>query len=228
MHEHHRKRLRRRYESTGLDNFEEHVILELLLFNSIPRTDTNPTAHRLIDKFGSLGGVFAASEKELCEVSGVGKVTARMLRSVPALMLSRMMHEYSEPLFPRDVQLYGAENIAKARLSVIAGWHMEHLPENTVSVFAFEQSGSPTAVFDYADDGDTVNSDGTDLAENATGLAKLICADLAESGSAEYILVVKNGKGEKTFPADGSISQILEPYVCRGRYLLSGYSLENF
>lgn len=218
--------------------------MELLLFNSIPRTDTNPTAHRLIDKFGSLGGVFAASEKELCEVSGVGKVTARMLRSVPALMLSRMMHEYAEPLCSRDIQLYGKESIAESRLSVIAGWHMEHLPENAVSVFAFEQSGSPSAVFDYANDSgnadgadnsaytadnaDTENKNGIIRAEEAKGLAELIFSDLVSSGSAEYILIVKNSKMENPFPDEADIWQNLETFVCRGRYLLSGYSLAKF
>ena len=52
-HINHRKRLRRRFLNEGIDNFEDHNVLELLLFYSIPRKDTNELAHRLISTFGS-------------------------------------------------------------------------------------------------------------------------------------------------------------------------------
>ena len=65
LHKDHRSRLRKRYEENGLDSFEDHNVLELLLFYAIPRRDTNPAAHRLISKFGSLSGVFSASVEEL-------------------------------------------------------------------------------------------------------------------------------------------------------------------
>ena len=57
-HKDHRSRLRGRFLSEGLSSFPDHNILELLLFFAIPRKDTNEIAHSLIDKFGSLSGVF--------------------------------------------------------------------------------------------------------------------------------------------------------------------------
>lgn len=82
IHKDHRKRLRARYEKYGLDSFEEHNILELLLFHSIPRADTNDTAHALINAFGSLYEVLCAPYEELLKVKGVGPASAALIRNV--------------------------------------------------------------------------------------------------------------------------------------------------
>lgn len=70
---------------SGLDDFAPHNVLELLLFYSIPRGDTNPIAHRLIDAFGSLSGVFDATPEELMKVSGVGESTAILISMIPQM-----------------------------------------------------------------------------------------------------------------------------------------------
>lgn len=70
---------------SGLDDFAPHNVLELLLFYSIPRGDTNPIAHRLIDTFGSLSGVFDATPEELMKVSGVGESTAILISMIPQM-----------------------------------------------------------------------------------------------------------------------------------------------
>lgn len=41
LNEGHRERLRRRFQKEGLDNFEPHEVLELLLFYVIPRGNVN-------------------------------------------------------------------------------------------------------------------------------------------------------------------------------------------
>ena len=64
-HDGHRQRLKDRFILEGLDNFNEVQVLELLLFYVIPRQDTNPLAHRLLDRFGSLYGVLCAPVEEL-------------------------------------------------------------------------------------------------------------------------------------------------------------------
>ena len=86
VHDGHRERLRDSFLEHGLDSFHELQALELLLFYAIPRRDTNPVAHALLERFGSLDGVFAASERELCEVPGVGKNTAALLLLVPQIL----------------------------------------------------------------------------------------------------------------------------------------------
>ncbi len=80
LHKDHRNRLRERFFREGAMNLEPHVLLELYLFDALPRVDTNPIAHRLIDKFGSLDGVFSATEKELLTVKGIGPSTAAYIR----------------------------------------------------------------------------------------------------------------------------------------------------
>lgn len=79
IHKAHRQRLKDRFRKEGLDNFDELYVLELLLFYCIPRVDTNPIAHRLLDHFGSLTNVFNATADELERVEGVGENTATFL-----------------------------------------------------------------------------------------------------------------------------------------------------
>lgn len=85
IHEGHRKRMKERFIKSGLDDFAPHNVLEFLLFYSIPRGDTNPIAHRLIDAFGSLSGVFDATPEELMKVSGVGESTAILISMIPQM-----------------------------------------------------------------------------------------------------------------------------------------------
>ena len=54
IHGGHRQRLKDRFIKDGLDSFEPHNILELLLFFGISRADTNTISHNLIDMFVSL------------------------------------------------------------------------------------------------------------------------------------------------------------------------------
>ena len=80
LHDGHRQRLKARFKKEGLDHFENHQVLELLLFYCVPRQDTNPIAHRLIDQFGSVKAVLTASAAELKRVEGVGDNIVQFLR----------------------------------------------------------------------------------------------------------------------------------------------------
>ena len=86
MHDQHRKRMRERYLKCGFDGFATHELLEFLLFYSIPRCDTNPIAHELMEHFGSLESMLEASVEELCEVQGLGPSSAMLLKLIPELM----------------------------------------------------------------------------------------------------------------------------------------------
>jgi len=85
IHDGHRQRLKNRFLNEGLDNFEELQVLELLLFYCIPRQDTNPVAHRLLDHFGSLTQVLEATPEELKKVSGIGDAVATFLALVTSV-----------------------------------------------------------------------------------------------------------------------------------------------
>jgi len=79
IHEGHRQRLKDRFRREGLDNFDELYVLELLLFYCIPRKDTNPIAHRLLEQFGSLTAVLEASPEELEKVEGINTSASTFL-----------------------------------------------------------------------------------------------------------------------------------------------------
>lgn len=82
-HQGHRDRLKNRFDQDGLQSFEDHNALELLLFYAIPRIDTNEIAHRLITQFGSVSGVFEATKDELMKVKGVGSAAASLIKMIP-------------------------------------------------------------------------------------------------------------------------------------------------
>jgi DNA repair protein RadC len=96
LHDGHRQRLRDRFLKEGLGGFTAHNALELLLFYSIPRADTNETAHRLLKTFGSLSGIFEADYRELARVEGVGFASAALLKLIPALCRMYMEDKVAE------------------------------------------------------------------------------------------------------------------------------------
>ena len=86
VHDGHRERLRARFAEHGLESFNELNALELLLCYAIPRRDTNEIAHRLLEAFGSLSGVFQASMQELTSVPGIGENAATLMLMVPQIV----------------------------------------------------------------------------------------------------------------------------------------------
>ena len=82
IHKGHRERLKQRFLEEGLDNFTDIQVLELLLFYAIPRADTNPIAHGLLEHFGSLAQVLEADTEELKKVPGIGDHAATLLTLV--------------------------------------------------------------------------------------------------------------------------------------------------
>lgn len=85
LHEGHRLRLKSRFLENGVSGFEPHNILELLLFYSIPRKDTNDIAHQLIKEFGSLSGVFDADVSELTKIDYITENSATLIKLIPAI-----------------------------------------------------------------------------------------------------------------------------------------------
>ncbi len=75
----HRKRLKSRLSKSGLDSFEPHEVLEIILTFVIPRKDTKPIAWDLIQKFGSISNVLDAKEHDLRSIKGIGDIAAEFL-----------------------------------------------------------------------------------------------------------------------------------------------------
>ena len=85
LHKGHRQRLKARFQESGLDSFTDVQALELLLFYAIPQKDTNPIAHALLNRFGSLSRVLDADVEELKKVPNISDHAATLLRLVTEL-----------------------------------------------------------------------------------------------------------------------------------------------
>jgi DNA repair protein RadC len=86
MHEGHRERLRERAIANGLESLQPHELLELFLFNFIPRKDTNAIAHELIDSFGSISQVLDAKIEDLLTIANMTRRAALALHSLPVIV----------------------------------------------------------------------------------------------------------------------------------------------
>jgi len=114
LHTGHRERVRDRFLSEGLDGFKDHEVLELLLFYCIPKKDTNPVAHSILQEYGSLAALFEADPRDIarrCNLSVstailltiAGPLTRRFLKQrwgdKPVLSSSTRAGEYAVSLF---------------------------------------------------------------------------------------------------------------------------------
>ena len=91
VHDGHRERMKSRFREAGANAFDDHNLLEMLLFYAVPRRDTNELAHALIARFGSYSAVLEASIEELMTVDGIGENAAVLIKLVPE-MNKRYMH----------------------------------------------------------------------------------------------------------------------------------------
>ena len=80
----HRQRLRERFLSGGSSALQDYELLEMVLFQAIPRQDVKPLANQLMAEFGDLGRVIAASPARLRSVKGVGDAVVTQLKLVEA------------------------------------------------------------------------------------------------------------------------------------------------
>jgi len=120
LHAGHRQRLKERYRTGGLTALEEHEQLELLLFYAIPRCDTNATAHRLLNVFGSIPAILDAPMAEIERVSGVGKGAGtffRFLRELYAVYQTK--DQDPNPIIKKPV------DAAKVLMGLYQDWHTE-------------------------------------------------------------------------------------------------------
>lgn len=116
IHAGHRAKTREKYLRAGADAFLPHELIELLLYDAIPYRDTNPTAHLLLERFGTLSGVLRASREELTAVPGIGEYAADLIRSVSELSEAALSERMPDRRENRDtilkrarVELAGAD-----------------------------------------------------------------------------------------------------------------------
>ena len=124
VHEGHRERMRNKYVNKGIEVFEQHEILEMLLFYAIPRKNTNDIAHRLLEACGSLSAVFDAPIDILMQ-QGLSYNAAVLLHMIPDLSRA-----YQSDKFDNEEKIITNENIGKKMVHLFAG-------KNEECVYAF-------------------------------------------------------------------------------------------
>lgn len=140
IHEGHRQRLRKRFAENGLNGFHPHEILELILFYSIPRANTNETAHNLINRFGSAYNVFEAAPEELSSVNGIGSKSVELIKFFDDLCLYYLENENAGEK-PSDIKeyvsSYFSESDCEMFLAIIMGSDMTIRSNYTFTPEAF-------------------------------------------------------------------------------------------
>lgn len=186
VHQGHRERLRETFLQGGLKNFQDHNVLELLLFYSIPMKDTNEEAHALMNRFGSLSAVFDADFDELCKVKGVSTRSATLIKLIPELFRKYEMDKLNDD----EMHLNSAELIAEFASKYFKGINHEQL-----YVLCLDKNCKKLS-FDLISEG-TVN---------ATMLNNRKIVECAVSSKAASIVLVHNHPSGVTAPSSMDIS----------------------
>ena len=214
LHKDHRTRLRNRYEREGLDGFEDHNALELLLFYAIPRKDTNPIAHRLLNRFGSLHAVFEASIDELCEIEGMGPASAAFLKMCPDIS--------------KRITSSKLESIPMKTPSILGQYFVNYLKDTPVE----------TACVLFLD-GDYGYVSVEQIQYGTLIRPRDVCVktlELAEGINAKYAVLSHNHGNVGTIPSSADISATdaihkgLEKMGIQliGHFIVSGFDFDNF
>ncbi len=122
IHKGHRSRVKDKFLRFGLEPFSDFEVLEYLLFYAIPYKDTNPIAHALIDKFGTLKGVLNAEAYELASVDGMGEYSAALI------VLFRELNKYMSTKYDSGVLLDASYKMGR----FCCDYFMNHVEESLI------------------------------------------------------------------------------------------------
>lgn len=162
VHAGHRNRLREKVRKSGLKTLSEHEMIELLLTYAIPRQNTNPLAHSLLNYFGSLSKVIDADYYDLLKVKGVGEESALFLK-----IISSFIQEYRESKAKEETVIIKntLDGIKYFRnMFLLDGKELMHViclskMGKVVSAFSFEGKNDAEVKFDFKTFMDKINQE---------------------------------------------------------------------
>ncbi len=144
LHAGHRKRVRDEFLSRGFhESTPPHKMLELLLFYCIPRIDTNPIAHEMINKYGTLADVLDAPIEELKEFRGMSENAAVLLKLVMPIA-----RQYLEDKAAKEPTFTSLDQMGEYMLKYYAG-----LQSEKVGLLSLDTTGKLIG-FDFISEGD--------------------------------------------------------------------------
>lgn len=197
LHDGHRMRMYQKLDSQSLC---DHEYLEILLFNAVPRKNTNDLAHRLLFEFGSVQGVFNASYERLLKVDGVGVAVASYIVCIgqfaPRLLASKKSN-FPANFLPREFGGYAVQEYGK-------------LQEEVFDVYFVDEYGKP---FERK----RIHSSKDSTVEVRTKWLHNILADSQPSG---IVLVHNHPKGNATPSHRDDITTEKCQYLCNSAGVL--------
>lgn len=186
LHEGHRERTRQEFLQHGFDhNTPPHKILELLLFYCVQRADTNPIAHELIARYGSVAGVLDAPVEELAAFKGMSERSAVLLKMIMPIA-RRYLYDKSQqrPTF------CGLDEIGKYILAQYIGETKEK-----IGVICLDTKGKLIS-FDFLDEGDIAS----------VGLSMRELAKTALNRGATAVALCHNHPNGIAIPSDSDVA----------------------
>ncbi len=186
LHEGHRQRVRRQFLENGYsENTPDHQILEHMLFYSLARKDTNPIAHALVRRFGSLADVLDAPFDELIKIDGVSESTAAMLK-----LYQEVFHIYNLQRQERVIDFDSVESIGDYIYSRYLGVNKENL-----SVLGMNSDGK-FLFFKFLNEGDV----------GSVGIPIKDIIKLALNYEATNLVIAHNHPGGLALPSTADIN----------------------
>lgn len=131
VHSGHRKRVKANVCKNGFSQLEDHKLLELLLFYSIPQADTNELAHLLLAEFGSFNEILKADINRLKKVKGVGENTAVLIAAA-----GEVFRRAQKSQMVKKQAYKTADDYKSLALSRLSGEKVEK-----VMIFCFDSAG---------------------------------------------------------------------------------------
>ncbi len=150
-HKDHRARIRKRFINNG-NAFEDHELLEFLLFYSVPRKNTNNIAHDLLRKFDSLSGVVHAPMEALAAVEGVGENSACLLNLIGKIS-DRIIEDPEKDIrinSPKEARMY-LESFLNNEPRELFYVFYTNQSGNVIRKDVFSQNLTDKVTFDYAE-----------------------------------------------------------------------------
>lgn len=122
VHAGHREKRKKTFlYNRGFKGWQEHEVLEYLLFYALPRVNTNIIAHQLIDACGGFERVFTAPRSLLKSVDGVGDKVCDYLYMIGGLI------EYCRELDVREKNMIAPGKSLKYFKNLFRGKTREHM-----------------------------------------------------------------------------------------------------
>lgn len=115
-HQGHRQRMKERLLRDGLESFQEHEVMEMLLYYALPYKDTNDLGHVLVDRFGSLNNVLNAHYADLIKVPGITPHMAHLIT-----LSGQLARRYMRQSYELGELLYNTEKLANCAIPHFVG-----------------------------------------------------------------------------------------------------------